>query len=79
MQIQMHILTGPQSGIDECRVEVSRLPVLGEYVRHGSEWYEVKRVLHVDGQDATGEIFAIPIVDPTREPIRLYEWLESAP
>lgn len=81
MQVLMKVIKGPHApAAEETIVELSRLPVLGEYVRHGEEWFQIKRVLHVsDGEGPPGEVFVIPVVDPTRTPLELYEWLEPAP
>lgn len=80
MQALLKIVDGPEGDVRERTVEVSRLPVLGEYVREGADWFEVKRVAHLAHDDnLAGELYAIPIVDPTRERLNLYEWLEPAP
>jgi hypothetical protein len=80
MQVLMNVVKGPRAPAADTVVEFSRLPVLGEYVRHGEDWYQIKRVLHVpDGEGPAGEVFVIPVVDPTRTPLELYEWLEPAP
>lgn len=80
MQATMKMIKEPADDVHEQTVEVSRLPVLGEYLRSGSEWYQVKRVAHLTNhQDVAGELYVVPIVDPTRDPLTLYEWLEPAP
>ena len=80
MQVSMKVIEGPEAPVVEETVNLSRLPVFGEYVRHGEDWFQVKRVLHSsDGNGSAGEVFVIPIVDPTRTPLELYEWLEPAP
>ena len=76
----MKVLTGPHGRVVQHAVSLSRLPVFGEYVRQGNEWYQVKRVMHsTDGEGMAGEVYVIPIVDPTRTPLELYEWLEPGP
>lgn len=52
----------------------------GEYVRDGSKWYQIKRVVHhTDNGASSADLFAITIVDPTRNPLTMSEWLEPAP
>lgn len=80
MKILMTLVKGPMEAIGRQTIDVSRVPVLGEYVRRGEEWYEVKRVAHLsDSTEVAAEVYVIPIVDPAREPLRLSEWLASAP
>lgn len=80
MQVSMKVISGPRAPVAEKTVQLSRLPVLGEYVRHGEDWFQVKRVLHAANLDGPiGEVFVIPVVDPARTPLELYEWLEPAP
>jgi len=81
MKVQMHIVDEPTNEIPEKTVELPRVPVLGEYVRDPENWYQVKRVVHhtATADDVAAELYVVSIVDPTREPLRLSEWLEPAP
>lgn len=80
MQCLMTIVDHPLNELPQRTVALSRVPVLGEYVRDGENWYQVKRVVHHQtGDTVDAELFTISIVDPTREPLRLSEWLEPAP
>lgn len=85
MHVSLRIVHGPQSEPEKRTIDISRIPVLGEYVVDGNDWFEIKRVVHVahgkpsaDEQQAA-EVFAVPVVDPTDEPLTLSEWLEPAP
>jgi hypothetical protein len=80
MKILMTLVTGPTDAVGRQTIDLSRVPVLGEYIRRGEEWYEVKRVAHLsDATDVSAEVYVNPIVDPAREPLRLSEWMASAP
>lgn len=81
MDVALRIVDEPGSTVRHGTIDVSRLPVLGEYIRDREDWYEVKRVVHTAGMDEgiAGEIYVIPVVDPAREPLRLSEWMASAP
>lgn len=80
MQAVLTIVSSPGNDVRQQEISLSRLPVLGEYIRSDDEWFEVKRVAHLRGnKNVAGEIYAIPAIDPTREPLRVYEWLEPAP
>lgn len=80
MQCVLKIVDEPTKEIQEKSVDLTRVPVLGEYLRAGEDWYQVKRVVHrCDGSEAAAELYGISAVDPTREALRLSEWLEPAP
>ena len=80
MRCRMKVVDEPINEPSEQTVEVSRVPVLGEYVRSDEDWYQVKRVVHLaNGGGADAELFVVSIVDPAREPLRLSEWLEPSP
>lgn len=80
MKATLKVIREPQNEIEEHSIELSRLPVLGEYVFDGDSWFEVKRVVHRTSADIVdGDVYAIPVVDPTHESLTLAEWLEPAP
>jgi len=80
MRVLLKIVDEPANELPEKTVQLSRIPVLGEYIRSGDEWYQVKRVVHrADAAETAAELYTVSIADPTREPLRLSEWLEPAP
>lgn len=78
MKVTMNIVESPQSDILEGTVDLSRMPMLGEYIQTGNEWFEVKRVVHAGDEHAStaGQVYVIPIVDPTDNRLQISEWLE---
>jgi hypothetical protein len=78
VKVLMSIVESPQSDILEGTVDLSRMPVLGEYIQRGNDWFEVKRVIHAGDQHApaAGQVYVIPIVDPTDNRLTISEWLE---
>lgn len=81
MKVTMHIVETGDQPMLEGSVDLSRLPVLGEYIQRGNDWFQVKRVIHAGDEHAStaGQVYVTPIVDPTREPSMISEWLEPAP
>ncbi|QDU37598.1 hypothetical protein Mal4_19130 [Maioricimonas rarisocia] len=81
MKVTMSILETSEQKPVEGTIDVSRLPVLGEYIQRGNEWFQVKRVVHAadDHAPVAGRVFVTPIVDPLRDPFTMSEWLEMAP
>jgi len=81
MNVTMSIVETPEKPILSGTIDASRLPILGEYIQRGNDWFQVKRVVHAgdDHTESAGTVYVIPIVDPTREPSMLSEWLEPGP